>query len=1005
MTEEKDWSGQLEGKWEASPSVSDLEAKPAGNRSLKMGGATKLRFPLPHRRSKQQSQEVHSISSPMTNKAQKFLGNAEININPPSPSSPAEPFKTWETRSAVSGVSGISVTVSEASGTTSAFGGSTVTAGSRGNPKAAWDQESDIIPKGLGITGSVGPRGQALDVTTDASSLRRRGSSSTIVSYYDKSKLPLSISQQTSNSAMAKGLPNKAAELLDMESPRAAPSPPVASRKKPGKLDLSHLLPTMGSSSRFSRFAHKGSMVLGSDMLTRSPSFMSTSSAVSPSGSESKPFKGLRRKLTKESLRSLHTSRPERLNSWSAETGSAEPSSPILRKRASDTGNLLLYKHYEQTSFRDTVDYDEPALVPSVQTDDHNAEPDSLADPRRTSRQSASTSSPSSNRPRHHASPSFGSVSWRPHCGYSPDEDCGPIAENPRVSVTSSNLASPPGEYAGSVSSRHTRTSRASRMTGSFADFDPNAVSVLSLSSDSEDDYPDPPRTGTSAPSVGSRDSVFSAVEPRRPSNTSISQESMRSQPKSKFRASLSPQAPFLAIPEHEKGPNPAPPPINPRSSSLGSAVTTNTSPRPSMSNTVSSARSPSRLSQVSVSTADSIQAHFSRPRPGGSVSGQRQPSEVRHVAMLQTLSSTPAQKRPEPIPEKPQASPRTQMAAAAKSSQPTPPLSPSSMEFVIRGEYDTAEHEGPALTLSGTDTAGHERFIAVTRQEEMLLAAMRAKRALMRDNLQIADVDDLDHETKKKDKAAGKKESVSSTKTVAASSLMPLPLNPVPSHGRSGSKGNSTTLRFPEPPSSTKNSRQSEYLKEARSDEKHEQALMCLNRNTSTKSPYDLAEPSPDLSDFIVDFDAQQFPAPPIKLQENVTHSRNSSTNSATTRLSHPKPARHHRQSSFGRPRPDTESMPKMKPSPAGPLPPVPTYRGVDLDAVPGSRGGRSASKERRTKQVAFDIVRANSPAMIHEEDAFVELPQAPLPRKKAVRISAVGLSLPEIEQWGDDG
>lgn len=965
-----------------------------------MGGAAKLKFPLPHRRSKHQSQEVHSISSPMTNKAQKFLGNAEININSSSSTAPAEPFKTGETHSTLSGVSGISVTISEASGTISGIGGSTVTTGTRGRPKAAWDQESDIIPKGLGISGSIGGRGQALDVTTDASSLRRRGSSSTIVSYYDKSKLPLSISQQTSNSAMAKGLPTKAAQLLDMESPRPAPSPPVGSRKKPGKLDFSHLLSSMGS-SRFSRSAHKGSMVLGPDLLTTSPSFMSTSPAVSSTGSESRPVKGLRRKLTKESLRSFHSPRSERLNSWSAGNGSAEPSSTTLRKRATDTGNLHhLYEHYEQTSYRDTVNHDETASVLSMQTSDLDATPEPRADPRRTSRQSAVTSSPSSNKSRHHASPSFNSVSWRPYQGYSPGEQCGPIAENPRVSVTSSNLASPPGEYAGSVSSRHTRTSRASKMTGSFADFDPNAISVLSLSSDSEDDYPDPPRTGTSVPSVGSRDSVFSAVEPRRPSNTSLSQESMRSQPKSKYR--LSPQVPFLAIPEHEKGPDPAPPPINPRSSSLGSAVTTNTSPRPSVSTIASSVRSP-RLSQASVSTTDSTPTHFSRPRPAGSGLGQKQLPEVRHVAMLQSRSPTPVQKRPEPIPEKPHASPGAQMAAAAKSSQPTPPLSPSSMEFVIRGEYDSAGHEGPILTLSGTDHAGQERFIAVTRQEEMLLSAMRAKRALMRDKLQIAGVEDLDHETNNKDKTASKKESLSSIKTVKANSLVPPPLKLIPSHGRSGSKGHLTTLRFPEPPSSN-NSPKSEDMKETGSDGKHGQVLMCLDRTASTIKPYDMAEPSPDLSDFIVDFDAEQFPAPPTKAKDIATHSRNSSTTSATTRLSHPRPARHHRQSSFGRPRPDSEFMPDMKPSPTEPLPPVPSYRGVDLDAVPSLKG-RSASKERRTKQVAFDTVREDSPALIHGEDEFVELPQPPLPRKKAVRISAVGLSLPENGQWGDDG
>lgn len=943
-----------------------------------MGGATRLKFPLPHRRQKQPHQEVHSISAPMTNKAQKFLGTAEINIDASSPTSPQDHSRHWETRSAVSGVSGISVTVSETtvSGATSRTGGTAVTAGAMGHGRTAWDQESDIIPKRLGISGSSAGRSQALDLTTDASSLRRRGSGSTIVSYYDKSKLPLSISQQTSSSAMAKGLPNKAAELLDMECPRPAPTPPTPSKKKPGRLDLSHLLPSSASSrfARFSQRGQKGGMVLGPDLLTRSPSLMSTTSAISPSGSDTKSDGRLRRKLTKESLRSHSSTRPERLGSWSAESKSAGNSSSSLRKRATDTGNLHhLYEHYEQTSFRDTVNQDVLATASAKQSSDQEAHPE-------TSRQNAATSSPSANKPRHHVSPSFSSVSWRPFPSYSPDEDCGPIVENARASLTSSNMASPAGEYATSVSSRHTRTSRASKMTESFADFDPNATSVLSLSSDSEDDYPDPPKTGNSNPSVGSRDSVLSPAEHRRPSNNSLSQESLRSQPRSKFRTSHSPQIPFLAIPEHEKESNPAPPPINPRTSSLGSSYASNNSPRPSISTIASSVRSPSRLSQVSVSTAESVPTHFSRPR---------QPSEVRHVAMLQSRTPTPVQKRPEPIPEQVYTSPRAKLADAAKSSQPTPPLSPSSMEFVIRGQHDgMTGHEGPILTLSGTDAAGQERFIAVTRQEEMLLAAMRAKRALMRENLQIADVEDLDRGSDARNRTASKKESLSSIKTVKPDSLVPPPLKTRLSHSRNGNKANSSTLHFPEPPSSKKKAGPVEGGTQLDYEDKHEQVLMYLDRSMSTMNPYDMAEPSPDLSDFIIDFDAEQFPAPPKASKDRATHSRNSSTASAAGRLTHSKSAQHHRQSSFGRPRPDSEFMPTLKISPE-PAPPMPSYRGADLDAV---------AVNSRTKQLG-------STTTPHVQDEFVEPPQKPQSRKKAVRISAVGLRLPEMGQWGDDG
>lgn len=357
---------------------------------------------------------------------------------------------------------------------------------------------------------------------------------------------------------------------------------------------------------------------------------------------------------------------------------------------------------------------------------------------------------------------------------------------------------------------------------------------------------------------------------------------------------------------------------------------------------------------------------------------------------MLQSRTPTPVQKRPEPIPEQANGSPSAKSEDAGKINQPTPPLSPSSMEFLIRGQVDaTTAHKGPILTLSGADNAGNERFIAVTRQEEMLLAAMRAKRALMRENLQIADVEELDRGSDARSKKASKKESLSSIKTVTAVSLVPPPLKTRLSHVRGGSKTNPTTLRFPEPPSSrTEGGQKKQDRTELECEKEHEQVLMCLDRTMGTMNPYDMAEPSPDLSDFIVDFDAEQFPTPP---------SRNSSTASAVGRLTHPRMAQHHRQSSFGRPRPDSEFMPRLRPSSLEPAPPMPSYRGADLDAVASSDApGLGAPTEQRTKQM-------ESSTALHEDEEFIEEPQKPQSRKKAVRISAVGL--PEIGQWGDDG
>lgn len=974
-----------------------------------MGGATRLRFPLPHRRQKQQQQqhstahEVQSISAPMTNKAQKFLGTAEINVDATSsPTSPVDVAKAWETRSAVSGVSGISVTVSESTAAEKAsVAKETATAAAtKSSGKPGWDQESDIIPKGLGLVGSGVGRSHNLDTTTDGSSLRRRRSSSTIVSYYDKTKLPLSISQQTSSSAMAKGLPSRGPDLFSMESPRPAPSPPTFSKKKPGRLDFAHLLPNAASSS-FARLARKGSMVLGPDMLTRSPSVMSSSPAVSPSAYDPKPEKKLRKKLTRESLKSYQNSRRERQGSMSS-----GPQVEHLRKPSTDAGNLHhLYEHYEQTSFRDTMPPEELAAPPSKRPGGYEAEVDSRTASRRDSRQSAPTSSPAAAKPRHYVSPSLSSVGWRLFPGFSPDEECGPISKNPRISVTSSNLASPPGEYATSVSSRHTRTSKASKRTESFADFDPNATSVLSLSSDSEDDYQDPPRTATSNQSVGSRDSMFSTNEHRRPSVTSLSQDSVRNQPKNRFRTSLSPQVPFLAIPEdeHPQSTTPAPPKINPRSSSLASVLTTD-SPRPSTNS--SSIHSQSRLSQASMSTTESVPTHFSRPRQPVNGSSPRQPPEIRHVAMLQSRAATPVQKPPGPISEK-----HSSPLQVAKGSQPTPPMSPSSAEFVIRGRRDpNSEHDGPILTLSGTDTPEEERLIAVTKQEEMLLAAMRAKRALMRENIQLGVTGGFDDGFDSVKGAAAKKESLSSIKTPKADTLQPPSLEVRPAHAHSGSKSSAKIPRFPRPPSrSTVGSYGNDDTDE------QEQVLMCLDRTSSTMNPCDLSEPSPDLSDFIIDFDAEQFPAPPTTSRETKSHSRDSSAASAAGRLTHSKSKQNGRISSLGRPRPDSEFMPNLKPSspvptPPVPTPPVPSRKQADVDAAfPPEIAGHVRLKGRAMKDIIAEAFRAESRSTIREEDEDLveepEEPPEPPSRMKAVRISAVGLQLPEVGQWGDDG
>lgn len=970
-----------------------------------MGGTTKFKFPMPHRRQKEKAYEVQSISAPMTNKASKLLGAAEINIDTASPiSSTSDQSRLWETHSAVSGVSGISVTISEttASGSISRSRSplstvkeSPTAAPSRAHGRPTWEQESDIIPRGLGVGDSNAGRSHNPDTITDASSLRRRRSSSTIISYYDKTKLPLSISQQTANSAIAKGLPDKAWELLDLDSPRPAPAPPKPERKKPNRLDLTHLLPSAGASSRraFTKLTQKGSsMVLGPDLMTRSPSFMSSSSpASSPSEHEPKPEKGLRRKLTKESLRSLRGSRPDRTSASGSDVQNAN-----LRKRATDTGTLYnLYQHYEDTSFRDTMSGDGAGARPASPQSNRAAEPEPPSASRAGVRQSVAIASQPVNKPRHHVSPSLSAVTRQPYNLFPQDHVHGSMSDSP-VAATSLGLASPPTDYAASVSSRHTRTSKASKRTDqSFTDFDPNTTSLLSLSSDSEDDDAEPPRTALSIPSVTSLDSASSPIDSRRPSSTSSSQELVRKHPKSKFRPSMNPQGQFLAIPENMTSTTTTPPPINPRTSSLASSLASamaSSSPRPgaapSTSTTISPVRSPSRLSQVSTSTSESIASQLSRPHPApASGAGSRQASEVHHIAMLQSRAAPTGQSHQElaGAKENQHNSPRTRLSP--RTSKPTPPISPSGMELAIQSQHNpTTEHGGPILTLSGTGTSEDERFMAVTRQEELLLAAMRAKRARMRESHQIAEAVEPDLGRGQDDRKASKKESLSSIKTIKAKTLHPPPASLQVSGAASGrnnknnNKNDTTTMLFPRPPSTKPNSIRPDNA--GTKTEKHEQVLLYLSGTTS--DAHDVAESSPDLRDFFVD-NIERFPAPASSSTVTASaskpsHGRASSAAAVTSYRTHSKPAGQSR-TDHGSTKPHSRHLSEHGYSKAG----------QDLRNAPHH-------------DITPVMERPESPSSNYDDDSQVEEEpeeSQPQTRKKAVRISAVGM-LPE---WGDDG
>ncbi|KAB5566710.1 hypothetical protein GE09DRAFT_937552, partial [Coniochaeta sp. 2T2.1] len=674
-----------------------------------MGRTSKFSFPVPGRKQKKPIPSPPAdISGPLT-KAQKILGTGGLNVDALA----KDHSRFWETRSNSNSAISISISESTASYTDTGLGRldeGEVVHGVSGR-HARWDDESAIIPRarnGGGARGNAALGGAGNDTTTDASSLRRQRSSSTINTYYDKSKVPLSISQQTASSAMAKGLPNKASALLDMDGSRD--STPKARRQKPSRLDLSYLIPkSMTKSPKHLSPADAGNknLVLGPDMMTRSPSVMSIFPEIAPSPVEQQPDRKPRKKLTLETLRNH---RPERIDS--------PKTSPPLNMRTASSVNELhnLYEHYEQRSF------DEMMGTERAVTSAGGSSPRC---------QSSHASSPGL---KGFLSPYSNNVS---RTGLSsrdrPQSRIGGV-ETPTISLmTPSSLKSPPTDTA-SISSRHTRTSKASKRTDrSMTDIDLRQNSVLSLSSDSEDDYDDRPHTSLSAPRRPSdtlpsptSPNLNSFPQPPSPHNTDPTSK----KPRSAHSGGASPNSRTQFDGQDSPAPNTqvTPPKIAERTSSRSASSVGTVKPDGT-----------SRFSLASTATARSASAGTvldSTPRSDNG--GQDQFRPIAFIPFRHNARNSQQQS--------PHRRHNTRLSTASDMSTP---LSPTSIDFYLQSQHNSMAFDASSIrsgksmrssiastVAGGGDDGGNGRFIAVTRQEEMLLAALRNKRARMREDI-----------------------------------------------------------------------------------------------------------------------------------------------------------------------------------------------------------------------------------------------------------------------------
>ena len=661
-----------------------------------MGRTSKFSFPVPGQR-KHNATTKEKVKEPVTSpassglsKAQRILGaDGDLNIDSLNRDDDDHSWRYPSSRS-----SDMSISISES---THSMQSTNDTGSFHERSSERWDHEPGVFPKSR-ITGKASSTilGQIYweDAATDASGgsrrMRREDSSSTLKSYYDRQKSPLSISQQTSDSsardlALRKGYPSviqplPRSPLLQVESSDVFEeqfgnglhnggdmSRDKPMRKKPARLDLSMLFPSRSKRS---------SRVSNSEVLTPS----SIHANASTLGGLEPPRRKLTKAQSKESLRSHHPS-----------IRSTKSYEPRTQQHTRDT-LANLYDSYEQLALSPSMSRIPESSVPEpepVQWNDRHAgvqrrEP--VKDSRKPANQSKLEHGTKSRESK--ILPANDSRSRRqiddharPRKPHTKDQEPSSLADKEPFSwkhVRESMISPPWDSSAASVSSRNTKTSRHTS-TSAFSNSDLKQSSVLSLSSDSEEDASDqdPIRLpvepcNAKAQRVLNGDS-HRLLEARRHSSHPPEKMTARNHSSKKGAAQTSP---YLTIPE-------------------------------------TSAKS-SRLS------------------------GPWSPPKLENAQNLAPKRAEKGEKRS----EKPRPT-----SSKRSSNQPTPPLSPA-LDVARDAERDSG------------------RFMAVTKQEEALLEALRQKRARMREAIIE------EHETQKSppralDKKGSRRSEASSVNTV----------------------------------------------------------------------------------------------------------------------------------------------------------------------------------------------------------------------------------------------
>ncbi|UNI18185.1 hypothetical protein JDV02_004469 [Purpureocillium takamizusanense] len=529
-----------------------------------------------------------------------------------------------------------------------------------------WGEESDIIPLPLRVVAGDYGDDVGIEKSADSSMMRTSRSSSTIRSWYDRSKMPLAISQQTSSSAMAKGIPTKAERLLDVGDSHA-----VRPRKKPGKLDLAALVPGSRFPPRRTSLLHPQGdrAILSSVYVTKSPAMLTPTAPTTPRHLAHPPRGHVRPDGVDEGSRPV----ADGGNQWAPNNALSELPS--------------LYDHYEQMSLRQIMKHEPTGEISLPTSTEQGAKAQS------SSKRSSKT------------------YDWL-------HQD--PSPATPQTAMFTKPLEpSSPTNYAASISSRLTRASKMSRNTEQGLNTaDLHHTSVLLLSSDSEDDNDDlasSTTTVTTALTATTAPKSPVAVSIRRPSTIdddlssvdSSHQASRRCRGSDKRSSKSSKRTSFASSNTHiliydgtERSKSLHPNSRANTSQANISQTTSVSSRRASVASTYSGNSASTWHSRSGyIEEARAVTMHRARYPSNAADSEQDQPQFDQNVFHRESLSGS--------------------------GHQLTPPLSPTSID-----QFDRISQPSNDASLS------HSRIMAVTRQEELLLAALRQRQDSFRCNV-----------------------------------------------------------------------------------------------------------------------------------------------------------------------------------------------------------------------------------------------------------------------------